>query len=120
MDSPMHNYATAAQVIIAFSIAVVWIARFDNIVREFHQYRLPDLLRNFVGAAKIAISTLLVVGIWYPTPVVVPALLMAFLMFCAQVAHFSVKNPWHKRLPSLGLMLLSLFVAQVHSGSLAL
>ena len=112
----MYQYALIAQVIIAFSVAVVWIFRLDNIVLEFQKFGIPALLRNVVGAAKISLSTLLILGIWYP-PVVVPAsLLMAFLMLCAQLAHFKVRHPWHKHLPSLGLLLLSLFVAAVHRG----
>jgi hypothetical protein len=116
----MQTYAIASQLVIAFSIIVVWVFRFDNIVVEFKEYKIPDLVRNMVGAAKIALSTLLVVGIWYPVPVAVPALVMAFLMLCAQVAHFKVSNPWHKRLPSLGLLILSLFIAAVHMGTLSL
>lgn len=114
----MHSYAVVAQVVIALSIAVVWTGRFDNIVREFRQFGLPDFVRNFVGATKISLATLLVAGIWYPSLVLVPALTMAFLMLCAQGAHFSVRNPVHKYLPSLGLLLLSLFVAAVHAGIL--
>ncbi|HUU94440.1 MAG TPA: hypothetical protein VM487_01775 [Phycisphaerae bacterium] len=39
-------------------------------------------------------------------------------MACAQGAHYSVRNPWHKYLPSLALLLLSLFVAGVRSGTI--
>ena len=116
----MENYANVAQIFIAFSIIVVWVFRFDNIVLEFKQYELGDLARNMVGATKISLSTLLVTGIWYPALVPVPALTMAFLMLCAQGAHFKVKNPWYKHLPSLGLMLLSLYVFAVHWGLLSL
>lgn len=115
-DSTLQQYALIAQIIIAFSVAVVWIFRFDNIVLEFQKFGIPDLLRNVVGAAKISLSTLLILGIWYPPVVVAASLLMAFLMLCAQVAHFRVSHPWFKRLPSLGLLLLSLFVAAVHRG----
>ncbi len=112
----MHTVVILAQLIIALSIVVVWVFRFDNIVREFKQYGLPDLVRNMVGAAKIALATLLVAGIWYPALVLVPALLMAFLMVCAQLAHIKVRNPWHKYVPSFLLLLLSLFVAAFHAG----
>lgn len=114
----MHQYAHICQVIIAFSIVCVWVFRFDNIVKEFKEYQLPDLVRNMVGAAKIALSTLLVAGIWYPSLTTLPALIMASLMLCAQLAHFKVSNPWHKHLPSLGLLILSLFVAAVNEGIL--
>jgi len=112
----MYQYSVFAQIIIAVSIIVVWVFRFDNIVKEFKQYALSDLVRNIVGATKISLATLLICGIWYPSLVVLPALIMAFLMGCAQVAHFKVKNPWIKHLPSFVLLCLSLFVAGVHAG----
>lgn len=112
----MENLAVYSQIIIAVSIIIVWVFRYDNIVIEFKQYGLPDLVRNMVGAAKISLATLLVAGIWYPSLVAVPALIMAFLMLCAQLAHFKVKNPWIKHIPSLILLILSLFVAGVHMG----
>jgi hypothetical protein len=112
----MYTLSNCAQVIIALSIIVVWVFRFDNIIKEFKQYGLTDLIRNMVGAAKISLSTLLIAGIWYPALVLIPALIMAFLMVCAQVAHIRVKNPLIKFVPSLILLILSLFVAAVHSG----
>jgi len=100
-----------AQVIVAVSIGTVWIFRFDNIVKEFKQYGLSDLVRTLVGSAKIVLATLLVAGIWYPSLVFIPALLMAFLMLSAQYFHFKVKNPWQKHLPSLFLLVLCIFIA---------
>ena len=107
----MNTITSLSQLIIAISVGYVWIFRFDNIVLEFKQYQLPDVVRNLVGASKIALSTLLVAGIWFPALVFIPALLMAFLMLSAQYFHFKVKNPWAKHLPSLVFLLLSLFVA---------
>jgi fatty acid desaturase len=66
--------------------------RFDNIVK-FKQYELSDLTRMIVGATKIASATLLIVGIWYPSLVLIPALVMAFLMLSA-FFHFKVNNPY--------------------------
>ena len=110
----MNNLSIFAQIIIAMSIGFVWVFRFNNIVIEFKQYGIPDLIRNLVGAAKIALSTLLIVGIWNESFVLIPALLMAFLMICAQIAHLRVKNPWRKFVPSFLLLILCLFVAAVH------
>ena len=112
----MENLSIYAQIVIAISIVVVWVFRFDNIVKEFKQYELSDLTRSMVGASKISLATLLVAGIWYPGLVFYPAIVMAFLMICAQWAHFKVKNPFSKHLPSLVLLLLSLFVAAVSKG----
>ena len=115
----MFQLSTVAQIIIAFSIIIVWVGRFDNIVKEFKHFGLPDIVRNAVGALKISLATLLVAGILHPDLVLYPALIMAFLMVCAQAAHLKVKNPWHKFLPSLALLSLSIFVALVHSGNIS-
>lgn len=112
----MNTLSNCAQTIIAISVGYVWIFRYDNIVAEFKQYGISELLRNIVGAAKIALSTLLIAGIWFPDLVLIPALLMAGLMVCAQAAHIKVKNPWPKFVPSALLLVLSLFVASIHSG----
>ena len=106
----MELVTTLSQIIIAASILIVWVFRFDNIVIEFKQYGLSDLIRSLVGAAKIAMATLLIAGIWYPTLILVPAGVIAFLMLCALYAHFSVRNPMQKYLPAFSLMCLSLFL----------
>ena len=109
----MTDFAVFAQLIVAVSIVIVWVFRFDNIVKEFKQYGLGDLTRTLVGSTKIALATLLIAGIWYPSLVLIPALIMAFLMACAQYFHFKVSNPLQKRVPSLFLLFLCLFIAAV-------
>jgi uncharacterized membrane protein YkgB len=109
----MVTLSILAQLIVAISIVIVWVFRFENIVKEFTQYGLSSQTRTIVGATKIVLATLLVTGIWYPQLVLIPALLMAFLMLCAQYFHFKVKNVWQKRLPSLFLFLLCCFIAAV-------
>ena len=105
--------AHLAQIVVAVAVGYVWIFRFDNIVHEFKQYGLSDLTRTMVGATKLILATLLVVGIWYPALVLVPALLMGLLMAAAQYFHFKAHNPVSKRLPSLVLLLLCVFIAAV-------
>lgn len=109
----ISTLALVAQLVIALSIAIVWVFRFDNIVIEFKQYGLSTLIRSLVGSSKIVLATLLVVGVWVPSLVLIPALLMALLMISAQYFHFKVNNPFQKRIPALFLLILSLFVAAV-------
>lgn len=109
----MNNFSIIAQIIVALSIVYVWIFSFDNIVKEFKQYNLSDLTRSMVGSAKIALSTLLVAGIWHNDLVLIPSLLIAVLMLSAQYFHFKVGNSWQKHMPSLLLLILSLFIAAV-------
>lgn len=97
--------------VLALSVAYVWIFRYDNVVKEFRQFGLNDLTRNFVGTTKIALATLLLAGIWYPSLVQIPSLLMGLFMISAQYFHFKIKNPFIKHLPSLILLILSAIIA---------
>ena len=109
----MENITIIAQLVVAISVGYVWIFRFENIVKEFKQYGLSNLTRTMVGAAKIVLATLLVVGIWYSELVLIPAILMGVLMLSAQYFHFKAGNSWQKRLPSLVLLLLCVYIALV-------
>ena len=91
----------------------VWTFRFDNIVKEFNQYGLNVLTSSFVGATKKTSSTLFIAVIWHPSLLLIPALIVAFLMVSAQYFHFKIVNLWQKRLPSLLLLILCIFIASV-------
>lgn len=112
----MDNASILAQLIVSISVISVWVFRYDNIVLEFKQYGISNLLRNIVGASKISLATILILGIWYTELLLVSSLLMAFLMICAQFYHIKVKNPLIKYVPSFLLLVLSLFIAAVNYG----
>lgn len=112
----MDSILILSKAIIALSIAVVWVFRFDNIVAEFQQYGLSTQVRSMVGAVKIVMATLLVTSIWDADLVLFPAIVMAFLMLCAQYFHFRVRNPFFKYLPSLGLFCLSMLLIAAELG----
>lgn len=107
----MTNYLIVAQIIVAVSVAYVWIFRYHVIVREFKQFGLSELTRTFVGALKVSLATLLFAGIWFPQLVTIPAILMGLCMLAAQYFHFKIKNPFIKHLPSLIFLLLCIFIA---------
>jgi hypothetical protein len=107
----MENLLSLAQVVVALSVAFVWIFRYDNVVKEFKQFGLNELTRNFVGASKIALATLLVAGLWYPSLVLISSVLMGLFMIAAQYFHFKIKNPFSKHLPSLILLILCAIIA---------
>jgi len=106
----MNNFLIVAQLIVAASVAYVWIFRYNVIIKEFEQFGLSDLTRTFVGASKVALATLLVAGIWFPQLILIPAILMGVFMLAAQYFHFKIKNPFMKHLPSLILLVLCLFI----------
>ncbi|SFQ51214.1 DoxX family protein [Hymenobacter arizonensis] len=107
----MNSFSALAQIVVAVSVWFVWTFRFHNVVKEFNHFGLSDLTRSLVGATKVALATLLVVGIWYPALVLIPAVLMGLFMVAAQFFHFKANSPWPKRVPSLVLLLLCVYIA---------
>ena len=107
----MENLSFACQIIVAASVLYIWVFRYDNIVVEFKHYGYSNLLRNFVGASKISISAIMLMGVY-------ASLSMAFFMLCAQASHLKVKNPIVKFIPSFVFLLMSLFVAAFNYGLL--
>jgi len=112
----MENISLIFQIIVAISVYYVWIFRFHNVISEFKQFGYSDVFRNFVGAAKISISALLIMGLCYNEITFYAALGMAFFMLSAQLTHLRVKNPFKQRLPSLIFLLMSLFIAAFNYG----
>ncbi len=109
----IEKLSIIAQILIALTILIIWIVRFSRVQREFKSYGLSDLTRNIVGAAKISLSTLLIVGIWYTDLLFISSLLMALLMVAAQYYHFKAKHPLLYFALSFILLLLCLFIAAV-------
>ena len=107
----METLLPFIQIAIAISVYFVWTFRFHNVITEFKEFEISDLTRNIVGVSKVALSTLLIVGIWYNPVVFYAAVLMAFFMLSAQFFHFKVNNPVIKKLPSFILLTLSLIIA---------
>lgn len=113
----MTNLILLSQIVIAVSVYYVWIFRYFNVIKEFEQFGLSDVTRNFVGAAKISMSALLLVGIWFPDVIIIAAGVMGFFMIGAQFFHFKIKNSFIKHLPSLILLILSMFLVWATSST---
>jgi tellurite resistance protein TehA-like permease len=114
----MEHISLIFQIALAISVYYVWIFRYHNVLSEFSQFGYSDLFRNFVGAAKISLSALLIMGVFYDGVTLFAALGMAVFMLGAQLTHLRVKNPLKQRIPSLILLLISLFIAAFHFGLL--
>ena len=107
----MENLLMLSQIIVSTSVIIVWVFRRENIILEFKQYCISDSLREIVGALKISLATILILGIWYNEFLIYASLAMAFLMICAQYFHAKARNPFNKFIPSLLLLVLCLFIA---------
>ena len=111
----MEQIIILAQLTVSISVIVVWVFRRDNIDLEFQLYELSNLTKNIIGALKISLATMLILGIWYTELLLISSLSMAFLMLCAQYFHFRVKNPFHKYIHSVLLLKLSLLIAYLQN-----
>jgi hypothetical protein len=107
----METLQLVLQSAVATSVVYVWVFRYHNVLKEFEQFGLGDTTRNLVGATKISLATLLVVGIWYESLVFIPSILMGLFMISAQYFHFKMKNPFIQKLPSLVLLIFCLALA---------
>lgn len=112
----MINLTTSVLIIVAASVYYVWVFRYLNVVKEFNQFGLSDLTRSFVGATKISLAALLIVGIWHPELIAIPSALMGLFMVAAQYFHFKIKNPFIKHIPSLILLILCVFLTTTSLG----
>lgn len=107
----MEKLIILVQLALSISVMYVWIFRYHNVLKEFEQFGLNDITRNIVGASKISLSTLLIVSISHSSLIFIPSILMGLLMISAQYFHFKIKNPISKRIPSLILLILCVFLA---------
>jgi len=112
----MEYISLLFQVVVAVSVLIVWVFRYHNVITEFQQFGYSEVFRNFVGASKIATSTLMLTGICYEELTPYAAISMAAFMFAAQLSHIRVKNQLIQRTPSLVFLLMSLFIALFHYG----
>lgn len=115
------SLAVMIQLFIALGIFNVWVIRFNKptafrggnaqtMAEEFRVYGLSDEVRKVVGALKLGLAALLVVGIWVPAIAVMAASGMAFLMLVAVVMHAKVSDPLKKAVPAFCMMVLCLAV----------
>jgi hypothetical protein len=97
-----------AKIFVPVSIFFVWVVRYDNIVREFKQYKLADWTRDLVGILKMSFALMIATS---SGPLLkIGCLGIALLMIAALLMHLKVKNQPQKMLPALTLMALSLVI----------
>ncbi len=108
----------ALQIIIAIGLINVWLVRFHkptkyrgggagNMVDEFAVYGLPKWFMYLVGAGKIIIAVLMIIGFWVPMVIYPASLLLAVLMVGAILMHIKVKDSFIKAVPAILVFLMA-------------
>lgn len=106
---PIESSLLALKLLVAGSIFFVWVVRYENIVKEFEVYGLSTQLRDLVGILKLSSAAMLLSG--DPKVTIIGASIISLLMMAAFITHIRVRSPISKFIPSVVLMILSLFIA---------
>lgn len=113
-----HVLSSVLQAIVGLGLLNVWLVRprsatayrggaAQSLKEEFAVYGLPEWTFYVVGGLKVVCGVLLVVGIWVPGLVRLPALVVSVLMIGALAMHAKAKDPVSKYLPALSVLLMS-------------
>ena len=113
----MDTVVMGLQIIIALVIFAVWIfmpslntnyraGNAQNIFEEFAVYGLPKWSVYAVGATKLSLAFMLVIGIWYTHLVQFAVMAMGILMAGALVCHLKTRGDPLSRATPESLMLV--------------
>ncbi|NNF62853.1 MAG: DoxX family protein [Acidimicrobiia bacterium] len=114
----MNIVGKAAQTGAALWILNVWFLRFNkdtgyrggdatNMVEEFEEYGLSKNTMYAVGATKVSLAILMLLGHWVPKLVRPASGGLAALMLGAIGMHVKVKDPLKRSLPAISVFCLS-------------
>ena len=114
----METVGLIAQIGAALWILNVWILRFNketeyrggdakNMREEFKTYGIPPWAMYLIGAAKLSLAILLLVGIWIEGLVRPSAVGLALLMAGAISMHVRVGDHLKKSAPAISVFTLS-------------
>lgn len=114
----MNIIGKFAQTAAALWILTVWLLRFNkdtgyrggdatNMREEFAEYGMSDKAMYAVGATKITLASLMLIGHRVPKLVRPASAGLATLMVGAIGMHVKVKDPIRRSLPALSVLSLS-------------
>lgn len=126
----MEIVGKTAQTGAALWILNVWFNRFSkdtgyrggdatNMVEEFEEYGLSKNAMYLVGATKVSLASLMLIGHRYPKLVRPASIGLASFMLGAIGMHIKVKDPIKRSVPAITVFSLSA-VSAILNGSKAL
>ena len=108
MTTSIDTLFTVCKVLLSVSLFYVWVVRYENIKKEFVDYKLPTWLRDLVGILKLSFSLMIISSdknlVW------IGSMGIIVLMIGALATHFKVKNPFQKMIPAVTLSILCLMI----------
>ena len=108
MTISIDTLVTVCKVLLSVSLFYVWVVRYENIKKEFIDYKLPTWLRDLVGILKLSFSLMIISNdknlVW------IGSMGIIVLMIGALATHFKVKNSFQKMIPAITLSILCLMI----------
>ena len=101
-------FIEALKIIAAVSVYFVWVVRYDNIKKEFSDYKLPKSFRDLIGILKISFTVMLQFD--DNNLIIIGSLGIVILMLGAVGTHIKVKNPLKTMLPALTMLSIGLII----------
>ena len=96
------------KIVSSIAIFFVWVVRYENIRKEFDDYKLPTWLRDLTGILKLSFAWMLHSS--DPIIVVAGASGITLLMLAAVVTHVRLKSTFRRYIASVTMLLLSITI----------
>ena len=100
----LENIVEAFKIIVTVAIFFVWFVRYDNIKKEFLEYRYPSWFRDLVGILKISFTVMLHSA--YNEIVLIGAFGILILMLGAVITHIRVRSDFRKYIASVSMFII--------------
>ena len=101
-------FIEALKIIAAVSVYFVWVVRYDNIKKEFSDYKLSKSFRDLVGILKISFTVML--QFEDNNLIIIGSVGIVTLMLGAVGTHIQVKNPLKLMVPALTILSIGLII----------
>ena len=98
----------ALKIIAAVAVYFVWVVRYDNIKKEFSDYKLPKMFRDLIGMLTISFTVMLQFD--DSNLISIGSLGIVILMLGAVATHLEVKNPPKTMLPAVTMLSIGLII----------
>ncbi|MBE76912.1 MAG: hypothetical protein CMG41_04145 [Candidatus Marinimicrobia bacterium] len=108
MHIPIDILIDALKIIAGVAVFFVWVVRYDNIKKEFIDYRLPNWLRDLVGILKISFAIML--QFQNIALIIIGSVGIVLLMSGAVVTHIKIKSNFRNILPSITMLVIGLLI----------
>lgn len=107
-----NEIISAIKIIATTAIIFVWIARYDNIKKEFQYYNYPSWFRDLVGILKISFCIMLhssETNVLY-----FGSIGILILMLGAVFTHIRVRSNFRQYIASVSMVLITFLILYSH------